>query len=143
MISPLLAKLESLPATLPIKGAVRIELEEGVPIFRATGIVQARIEELLLKQKENSLSQQEEQELNSYEEIDDYLSFVKGGVDSLENLALACFHCNRRKSDNLIGIDPQLEIETPLFNPRCDRWYDHFIWSVDGLLIVKLEGDRA
>jgi hypothetical protein len=57
MIFPLLPKLESLPANLLIEGAVRIELEEGVPIFCAT-LVQARIEELLLKQKETSLSQE-------------------------------------------------------------------------------------
>jgi hypothetical protein len=25
-----------------------------------------------------------------------------------------------------------------LFNPRRDRWYDHFIWSVDQLYIVGL-----
>jgi hypothetical protein len=83
MISPLLPKLKSLPATLLLEGAVRIELEEGVPIFRATGIVQTRIEELLLKQKETLLSQEEEQELNSYEEIDDYLSFVNRTIRNL------------------------------------------------------------
>ncbi|MEN9568271.1 MAG: hypothetical protein RLZZ69_3467, partial [Cyanobacteriota bacterium] len=70
--------------------------------------------------------------------IDHVIPLAQGGVDSLENLALACFHCNRRKSNNLIGIDPQLEIETPLFNPRRNRWYDHFIWSVDQLYIVGL-----
>jgi hypothetical protein len=70
--------------------------------------------------------------------VDHVIPLTQGGVDSLENLALACFHCNRRKSNNLTGIDPQLEIETPLFNPRRDRWYDHFIWSVDQLYIVGL-----
>jgi uncharacterized protein YnzC (UPF0291/DUF896 family) len=51
-------------------------LEEGVPIFRASEAVQARIETLLAKQKDSPLSIEEEQELDSYEEIDDYLSFV-------------------------------------------------------------------
>lgn len=83
MSALLLPKLNSLPATLPIKGAVRIELEEGVPIFRAAGMVQARIEELLLKQKETLLSQEEKQELDSYEEIDDYLNFVNRTVRNL------------------------------------------------------------
>ena len=82
MTVPLLPKLNSLPATLPIEGAVRIELEEGILIFRASEVVQARIEELLARQKEPSLSQ-EEQELNSYEEIDDYLSFVNRTVRNL------------------------------------------------------------
>ncbi len=69
-------KLNHLPTTLPIEGAVRIELEAGVPIFRASSSVQNRIETLLDKQKESPLSAEEEQELDSYEEIDDYLSFV-------------------------------------------------------------------
>jgi hypothetical protein len=83
MSASLLPKLNSLPTSLPIEGAVRIELEEGVPIFRAAGVVQTRIEELLLKQKETRLSQAEEQELNSYEEIDDYLSFVNRTIRNL------------------------------------------------------------
>jgi hypothetical protein len=70
--------------------------------------------------------------------VDHVVPLSKGGVDSLDNLALACFHCNRRKSDYLVGIDPESGIEVPLFNPRRDRWSDHFIWSVDGLLIVGL-----
>ena len=83
MSASLLPKLNSLPTSLPIEGAVRIELEEGVPIFRAAGVVQTRIEELLSKQKETRLSQEEEQELNSYEEIDDYLSFVNRTIRNL------------------------------------------------------------
>jgi HNH endonuclease len=70
--------------------------------------------------------------------VDHVVPLSKGGVDSLDNLALACFHCNRRKSDHLVGIDPESGIEVPLFNPRRDRWSNHFIWSVDGLLIVGL-----
>lgn len=71
---------------MPIEGAVRIELEEGIPIFRASTVVSTRIEELLLKQKETSLEQAEEQELDSYEDIDDYLSFVNR---TIRNLVLA------------------------------------------------------
>lgn len=70
--------------------------------------------------------------------VDHVVPLSKGGVDSLDNLALACFHCNRRKSDYLVGIDPESGIEVPLFNPRRDRWSNHFIWSVDKLLIVGL-----
>jgi hypothetical protein len=83
MVAPLFPKLNSLPATLPVEGAVRIELEQGVPIFRTTGITQARIEELLSKQKETRLSQAEVQELDGYEEVDDYLSFVNRTIRNL------------------------------------------------------------
>jgi 5-methylcytosine-specific restriction endonuclease McrA len=39
--------------------------------------------------------------------VDHVVPLAEGGGDSLSNLALACFHCNRRKSNHLIGIDPQ------------------------------------
>lgn len=76
MTSFLLPKLSSLPANLPMDGAIRIELVEGVPVFKASSAVQTRIEELLTQQQSASLSREEEQELDCYEEIDDYLSFV-------------------------------------------------------------------
>jgi len=69
-------KLSHLPNTLPLDGAVRIELVEGVPIFRASSLVQGRIEALLIKQKESILTSEEEKELDEYEELDDYLSLV-------------------------------------------------------------------
>jgi hypothetical protein len=74
-ISPL-PNLRSLPQNLPLEGAVRMELVEGVPIFRATSLVQTRIEALIAKQKNCVLSPAEEEELDCYEEVDDYLSFV-------------------------------------------------------------------
>jgi hypothetical protein len=83
MTIPLLPKLQQLPTNLPIEGAVRIELEEGIPIFRASSFVQARIEALLLKQQDSSLDMEEERELDCYEEIDDYLSFVNRTVRNL------------------------------------------------------------
>jgi hypothetical protein len=76
MTSSFLPQLNTLPANLPMDGAIRIELVEGVPVFRASSAVNARIEELLTKQQRFSLSFEEEQELDCYEEIDDYLSFV-------------------------------------------------------------------
>jgi hypothetical protein len=76
MTIPSLPKLHSLSSNLPIEGAVRIELEEGIPVLRASSIVLDRIEQLLAKQQDIALSGEEEQELDSYEEIDDYLSFV-------------------------------------------------------------------
>jgi hypothetical protein len=74
-ISPL-PKLRSFPQNLPLEGAVRMELIEGVPIFRAASIVQNRIETLLAKQQDRALNLAEEEELDCYEDIDDYLSFV-------------------------------------------------------------------
>jgi HNH endonuclease len=70
--------------------------------------------------------------------IDHVVPLSQGGLDTLENFALACFHCNRKKSDRLVAIDIESGIEVLLFNPRRDRWADHFIWSADGLLILGL-----
>jgi hypothetical protein len=69
-------RLRALPTTFPVEGAVRIELEEGMPVFRASGLIQVRIEELLLKEREVGLIPEEKEELDRYEEIDDYLSFI-------------------------------------------------------------------
>jgi hypothetical protein len=78
-----LPRLRVLPTTLPLEGAVRIELEEGVPVFRASNSIQARIEELLLKQREAGLTVEDKEELDRYEEIDDYLSFVNRVIRNL------------------------------------------------------------
>lgn len=86
MTPSLPTKLQNLPTSLPIEGAVRIDLVEGILIFRASSTVQNHIEELLAKQQTALLNPEEEQELDCYEEIDDYLSFVNR---TLRNLALA------------------------------------------------------
>lgn len=70
--------------------------------------------------------------------IDHVIPLADGGADALENLALACFHCNRRKSSHQNAPDPERNEIVPLFNPRQDRWSDHFQWSPDALLIMAL-----
>ena len=49
-----------------------------------------------------------------------------GGSDDPTSLALACDRCNAYKGPNLTSIDPDTEAIVPLFNPRADRWDDHF-----------------
>ncbi len=70
--------------------------------------------------------------------VDHVIPIVEGGSDTSDNLALACFHCNRRKADRLAALDPDTEMEVPLFNPRQDEWSEHFMWSADGLHIMGL-----
>jgi hypothetical protein len=68
--------------------------------------------------------------------IDHIIPLTAGGTDTLDNLALACFHCNRRKSTRQNAIDPETQEQTALFNPRRDSWSNHFQWSADGLFIL-------
>lgn len=70
--------------------------------------------------------------------VDHIVPLDLDGSDALENLALACFHCNRRKWNRTKGVDPDSGDKVALFNPRSSLWADHFIWSVDGLTIVGL-----
>jgi HNH endonuclease len=48
------------------------------------------------------------------------------GGDDVANLALACDRCNLFKGPNLSTIDPQTGSIVLLFNPRTDRWSEHF-----------------
>ena len=70
--------------------------------------------------------------------IDHVIPLTLSRADILNNLALACFHCNRKKSGKTTAIDPHSGTEVPLFNPRQYSWIEHFIWSADGLLIIGL-----
>lgn len=70
--------------------------------------------------------------------IDQIIPIAAGGKNESENLALACFHCNRRKSDRQSVADLTTGIDIPLFNPRTMLWNDHFHWSNDGLEILAL-----
>lgn len=69
-------------------------------------------------------------------QIEHVLPKKHGGDDGFDNLALACAECNLHKGSDLTGIDPQSNAITPLFNPRVQRWADHFAW--DGPRIVGL-----
>jgi HNH endonuclease len=70
--------------------------------------------------------------------VDHSLPLSLGGSDALSNLALACFHCNRQKTNRTDVIDPASGILVPLFHPRQQIWNDHFTWSADGLRILGL-----
>jgi hypothetical protein len=51
------------------------------------------------------------------------------GPTALENLAWSCADCNGYKGSDLAGLDPKTGKLTRLFNPRADRWADHFRWA--------------
>ena len=59
-------------------------------------------------------------------EPDHVIAEQHGGATELPNLALACFHCNRRKGPNLVSVDPETREVVLLFNPRTQPWAEHF-----------------
>jgi hypothetical protein len=62
------------------------------------------------------------------------------GSNELDNLCLACGHCNRFKGPNLASIDPATNQLTPLFHPRTDRWQDHFSLTEHRILGMSAVG---
>ncbi|MFH1924635.1 MAG: HNH endonuclease signature motif containing protein [Planctomycetota bacterium] len=66
----------------------------------------------------------------------------QGGASNLENLAWACPGCNLCKSNRVEVPDPETGQLVPLFNPRRDRWRDHFQWK-DYRLVPRSPIGRA
>jgi hypothetical protein len=62
-------------------------------------------------------------------EIDHIEPRSREGQTVLSNLALACPNCNARKWAHIDGEDPESGQHVLLFNPRRQRWEDHFEWS--------------
>lgn len=58
--------------------------------------------------------------------------------DEPDNLALACQRSNGYRYNFTTGIDPETGKNIPLFNPRKQKWSDHFIWSEDGLKVIGI-----
>ncbi len=58
----------------------------------------------------------------------------------MDNLALACVRCNRRKGTNLSSVDPDSGNVIPLFHPRRDRWANHFVLEGSRIIGVTPTG---
>lgn len=69
-------------------------------------------------------------------DIDHLTPEALGGDTIRENLWLACPRCNDFKGDRTESPDPLTSESTPLFNPRTQRWTEHFSWSVAGERIL-------
>ena len=85
--------------------------------FHGDEDLQRRIEELAEKANEGEL------------QIEHILPRKHGGSDDLANLALACIDSNLHKGANLTGINPETGRVIELFNPRSQRWSEHFAWT--------------
>ena len=59
-------------------------------------------------------------------QVDHIVSRKHGGESTSDNLAYACVICNRYKGTDIAAIDQSSGKITRLFDPRSDRWSDHF-----------------
>lgn len=59
-------------------------------------------------------------------EVDHVIAEKHGGVTELDNLALACFDCNRFKGSDIASLDPESGDLVALYNPRTNHFADHF-----------------
>jgi hypothetical protein len=66
-------------------------------------------------------------------EIEHVISEKHDGLTTAENLALACMTCNRLKGTDIASLSERSGQLCRLFNPRTDRWSDHF--RLDGIVI--------
>lgn len=71
-------------------------------------------------------------------EIDHIIPVAAGGASAEANLWLACRLCNGYKSAQVEAADPLFGKLVKLFNPRQQRWSEHFTWSGEGDQIVGL-----
>lgn len=58
-------------------------------------------------------------------EVDHIISLKHGGSSEPDNLAYACALCNRAKGSDVGSVSTLGEF-TRFFNPRTDRWAEHF-----------------
>jgi len=70
--------------------------------------------------------------------LDHIIPEAAGGSSSEENLWLACRRCNEFKGVQTHARDPLTGRRVRLFNPRRQKWNEHFAWSEDGTQIQGL-----
>lgn len=65
-------------------------------------------------------------------EVDHVVAEKHGGATEIDNLALACWRCNRHKGSDLTSFDPETRQLSPLFNPRTQVWRNTSLTKENG-----------
>jgi hypothetical protein len=73
-------------------------------------------------------------------EVDHVVAVKHGGRTNDDNLAYACWRCNRHKGTDLGSFDPLTQQFSFLFNPRTQIWTVHFMWHGTALQGTTPEG---
>lgn len=69
-------------------------------------------------------------------QVDHIVGVKHGGSSVADNLCYSCIFCNLQKGSDLGSINWQTEELVRFFNPRRDKWSDHF--CLDGGVIQPL-----
>ena len=77
-----------------------------------------------------------ERAFNAAFDLDHITPVAHGGPTEPDNLALACRACNARKGDVTEATDPTTGEPAALYNPRADRWRDHFHIDSDSWEVI-------
>jgi hypothetical protein len=101
----------------PVSAAVR-----RLVMQRANG----KCEYCLVREEDSALNLQ----------VEHIISEKHGGATREDNLASACVFCNRFKGSDIASISPTTGQVVRLYDPRRDRWSDHF--QINGALIVPI-----
>lgn len=75
--------------------------------------------------------------------IDHVISLKHGGNTSAESLAFACSICNLNKGSDVATFLDDIDQSIRFFNPRRDRWSEHFFAEATGLLLARTDIGRA
>ncbi|MBK6768622.1 MAG: HNH endonuclease [Ardenticatenales bacterium] len=70
--------------------------------------------------------------------IDHIVPVAAGGATVRQNLWRSCVHCNQYKATSMEAVDPATGAIAPLFNPRTQRWHEHFRWIDHGCIVEGL-----
>lgn len=62
-------------------------------------------------------------------EVDHVIALKHNGITNADNLAYACWRCNRYKGTDLGSFDPKTGEFSFLFHPRTQQWPEHFRWQ--------------
>jgi HNH endonuclease len=76
-------------------------------------------------------------------EVEHIISRKHGGSSKLENLAYSCAFCNRFKGTDLTSIDWQTGEFIRFFNPRKDKWNEHFKLKKDKIEAISKIGETT
>lgn len=61
-----------------------------------------------------------------------------GGSNHRDNLCASCYRCNEFKGAKIKANDPVTNEIISLFNPRQQKWLEHFNWANGGTHIIGI-----